>query len=66
MKTNSDANLEKCPDTKIFAESVLKEFDIDDSMVKPMHWVVSKDLIKMVEVTTICASSSTRITNSEV
>ena len=66
MKTNSDANSEKCPDTKIFAESVLKGFDIDDSMVNPMHWVVSKDLIKMVEVTTICASSSTRITNSEV
>ena len=66
MNTCSEANLGKCPDTKIFAEFVLQGFDIDNSMTKPMHWVVSKDLIKMVEVTTICASSSTRITNSEV
>ena len=43
MITYSQANLEKCPDRKTFAEFVLKAFDFENSTVKPLHWAVCKE-----------------------
>ena len=43
MKTCSQANLEKCPDRKTFAEHVWKAFDFEKSMIKPMYWAVCRE-----------------------
>ena len=43
MITYSQANLEKFPERKTFAEFVLKAFDFQNSTMKPMHWTVCKE-----------------------
>ena len=40
----SQANLEKCPDRKTFAEFFLKAFDFENSTVKSMHRAVCKEV----------------------
>ena len=46
MITYSQANLEKFPERKTFAEFVLKgkAFDFQNSIMKKMHWTVCKEV----------------------